>query len=242
MAEQLSPGIIGQMYENRRKPGEFGVLESRDEKYKTLMFRDSEGKSFAIAYSSFRSNWRKYTGDEVVETSTQKQEEAKKEEQKLEVAKENLKEPKKGKIANVEDRRTRTLSEEDSRKLQEDGALIIKNAVEKYSHDGLYTLKQVEMTKKHQIKSTVYAGRFEVVEIWIKNTKSGLGKCGFHTKKAVFNETVFSEAIGKVEGKENTSPHEKRPIAFDIPTDLLEIAIRDILDSVAGLFTNKEEQ
>ena len=66
-------GTIGQMYENR-KSKKVGVIESRDEKCKTLMMRDSEGKTFNVTYSTFKSNWRKYVGDEKIETSTQKEE------------------------------------------------------------------------------------------------------------------------------------------------------------------------
>ena len=66
-------GIIGQMYEDR-KSGRVGVLESRDEKYKTLLMRDTEGKTFNIVFSTFRSNWRKYNGDKVIQTSTQVEE------------------------------------------------------------------------------------------------------------------------------------------------------------------------
>lgn len=72
-------GIIGQMYEER-KSKKVGVLESREPKYKTLMFRDKDGGSFNITYSTFKSNWRKYQGEEVVQTSTQI-EEAKQEEE-----------------------------------------------------------------------------------------------------------------------------------------------------------------
>lgn len=66
-------GVIGQMYEDR-KTGKVGVLESREVKYKTLLMRDKEGKTFNITYSTFRSNWRKYQGEEVVQTSTQVEE------------------------------------------------------------------------------------------------------------------------------------------------------------------------
>lgn len=79
-------GIIGQMYEDR-KTKKVGVLESREPKYKTLMMRDPEGKTFNITYSTFKSNWRKYTGDAVAQTSTQV-EEKKVEEKKEEVKKE----------------------------------------------------------------------------------------------------------------------------------------------------------
>lgn len=67
-------GIIGQMYEDR-KSKKIGVLESREEKFKTLMMRDKEGKSFNITYSTFKSNWRKYNGEESIQTSTQVSEE-----------------------------------------------------------------------------------------------------------------------------------------------------------------------
>lgn len=80
--EAREVGIIGQTYEDRKSKRR-GVLESREEKYKTLMMRDVEGNSFNITYSTFRSNWRKYQGEEVIQTSTQI-EEAKAE------AKENL--------------------------------------------------------------------------------------------------------------------------------------------------------
>lgn len=67
-------GVIGQIYEDR-KSKKRGVLESRNEKYKTLMMRDEKGGSFTIVYSTFRSNWRKYTGAEVIKTSAQVEEE-----------------------------------------------------------------------------------------------------------------------------------------------------------------------
>lgn len=62
-------GVIGQKYEDR-KTGKSGVLESRDEKYKTLMLRGDDGVSFNICNSTFRSNWRKVKEDveDVAET------------------------------------------------------------------------------------------------------------------------------------------------------------------------------
>lgn len=65
-------GVIGQKYEDR-KTGKSGVLESRDEKYKTLMLRGDDGVSFSICNSTFRSNWRKVKED-VVETEPVEQE------------------------------------------------------------------------------------------------------------------------------------------------------------------------
>lgn len=60
-------GIIGQKYEDR-KTGKCGTLESRDDKYKTLLFKADDGSTFNISNSSFRSNWRKCKDEEVVET------------------------------------------------------------------------------------------------------------------------------------------------------------------------------
>lgn len=79
-------GIIGQMYESRRSK-KIGVIESRNDKYRTLMMRAPDGNSFTITYSTFKSDWRKYQGNEVAETSTQveeKREKVKKAEEKLE--------------------------------------------------------------------------------------------------------------------------------------------------------------
>lgn len=104
-------GIIGQMYEER-KSKKVGVLESREEKYKTLMMRDREGKSFNINYSTFKSNWRKYQGDEVIQTSSQieeeKQDEAiesEKKAQRAKSAKKVIEEASEKPRASVEDKR-----------------------------------------------------------------------------------------------------------------------------------------
>ena len=80
-------GIIGQMYESR-KTKKVGVLESREDKYKTLLMRDPDGKTFNVTYSTFRSDWRKYTGEQTAQTSTQvKEEKAKTEKKKTEAKK-----------------------------------------------------------------------------------------------------------------------------------------------------------
>ena len=64
MSDVKEVGVVGQMYEDRTT-GKTGTLESRDEKCKTLMMLDSEGKGFSVSYSSFRSKWRKVVADEV---------------------------------------------------------------------------------------------------------------------------------------------------------------------------------
>lgn len=84
-------GIIGQMYE-QRKTHQIGVLESRDDKYKTLLFRDSEGKSFNVTYATFHSSWRKYTGEESIQTSTQVEEEKSQKKEKIEKAEKKVEE------------------------------------------------------------------------------------------------------------------------------------------------------
>ena len=82
-------GIIGQMYENRTgKTKKVGVLESREEKYRTLLMRAPDGSTFNITYSTFNSNWRKYSGEQIAQTSTQvKEEKAKTEKKKTEAKK-----------------------------------------------------------------------------------------------------------------------------------------------------------
>lgn len=58
MSDVKEVGIIGQKYEDRNT-GKTGILDSRDDKCKTLMMVDDGGKGFSISYSSFRSRWRK---------------------------------------------------------------------------------------------------------------------------------------------------------------------------------------
>lgn len=84
----VSNNVIGQMYENR-KTHKIGVIERIEEKYKTLLLRDSEGKSFNISFSTFNSSWRKYKGDEVIKTSSQTTQE--REEKKAQEVKESAK-------------------------------------------------------------------------------------------------------------------------------------------------------
>lgn len=71
--ETKEVGIIGQTYENRVSK-KIGVLESREEKFKTLLMRDENGNSFNVSYSTFKSSWRKYAGDKVIQTSSQVEE------------------------------------------------------------------------------------------------------------------------------------------------------------------------
>lgn len=72
MSNAKEVGIIGQKYEDRTS-GKTGVLESRDEKCKTLMMIDDDGKGFNVSYSSFKSRWRKFAGEtQIVEEKKEK--------------------------------------------------------------------------------------------------------------------------------------------------------------------------
>ena len=69
MSDLKELGVIGQAYEERTT-GKVGILDSRDDKCKTLMMLDTHGKGFSVSYSSFRSKWRKVQDvGEVVDTT-----------------------------------------------------------------------------------------------------------------------------------------------------------------------------
>lgn len=61
-------GIISQKYEDRRTK-KVGTLLERDEKYKTLLFKSDDGKTFNVSYGGFKSNWRKTENLPTVEES-----------------------------------------------------------------------------------------------------------------------------------------------------------------------------
>ena len=90
----VSNSIVGQQYENR-KTHKMGVVERVEDKYKTILFRDSEGKSFNINFSTFKSSWRKYKGEEVVKTSSQVTAEKAEQKKAVEAEKRAEKNPKK---------------------------------------------------------------------------------------------------------------------------------------------------
>lgn len=120
-------GVIGQMYEDR-KTGKLGVLEDRNEKYKTLLMRDEEGNSFNIQFSTFHSQWHKYQGDTVIQTSAQK-EEIKQEEKKK--VREQEKKVQKSKKELSEIGEKPVLSREDKLKALIALENVVKDAVEK---------------------------------------------------------------------------------------------------------------
>ena len=233
-------GTLGQMYEDR-KSGKLGVLESREEKYKTLLFRGEDGKTFSIQYSTFRSNWRKYQGDVKIQTSTQVQATADKNQKEVEKAKEAIKEPKKGKTANAGDRRKSALTREEHMKLQEDGSKVIKSAFDDNNKDDIFSLTQKLISKNSQIRSTIKCGKEEIAEIWIMCDKSNVGNAKFFMPEEPFKEAVFSNVVGKIEATHSTNPKEKRPNSFKLSTDKLEDAIADLVTSLAPVYADKKE-
>ena len=233
-------GTIGQMYEDR-KSGKLGVLESREEKYKTLMLRGEDGKTFSIQYSTFRSNWRKYQGDKLIQTSSQTEAEAQKQETEAVQAKENLAEPKKRADKNSDDRRKSPMSREDLAQLQKDGSLVIKTAFDKAGIE-LFTLTQKFMAKSSQTRSTIKCGKQEIAEIWIMKDKDNIGNAKFFMPEMPFSKAVFSKAVGDIDAKKSTNPKEKRPISFKISTDKLDVAISDLLKSLEPVFKDIKEK
>lgn len=152
-------GVIGQMYEER-KSKRLGVLESREEKYKTLLMRDPEGKSFNITYSTFHSSWRKYQGEVVAQTSTQVEEKRAEQKEKVEKAKSTLKK---------EDAKPK-LSSEDKVKAVHAASEIVLSIMNKY---GLELNMVTSVRGAIQIKT----GRRTLVEIWKKFTAGKYDIC-----------------------------------------------------------------
>jgi hypothetical protein len=142
-------GVIGQMYENR-KTKKVGVLESRDEKFKTLMMRDNDGKSFNINFSTFRSDWRKYQGEEVIQTSTQIEEQKAEEKKEVTEAKKEVKKEKSVKM-----------STEDKVKEVKALTTIIENRL-KASNSVL------KVSRKAQGGIVIRYNKYTVFEAWVK--------------------------------------------------------------------------
>lgn len=142
------PGIIGQMYEDR-KSHKIGVLESRNSKYKTLMMRAEDGSSFNITFATFRSNWRKYNGETVVQTSTQVEEQAT-EEKKRE---ENDKQIVESKSENV--------------KITTEQKVKIVRALSNLISDRI-TNDKIKVFRTSKGAITVCYRRYKLFEVWVK--------------------------------------------------------------------------
>lgn len=170
-------GIIGQMYENR-KSKKIGVLESRDEKFKTLLFRGDDGSSFNVNYSTFKSNWRKYDGDKLIQTSSQV-EDAKEEEAAEAVEAEKI----------VKKAAVKKISEEDKAK----AVHSMCSRIEKVSNGRF----NVRTSTKGNVN--LYAGRKKFAEVWLHLRDEAFEIC----IRPAFYEGAGLSFVGEVEYKEN---------------------------------------
>ena len=215
-------GIIGQMYEDR-KSKRVGVLESREEKYKTLMLRDKEGKSFNITYSTFRSNWRKYNGEEIIQTSTQVSEER------------------------AEEKRTEKRNKETVERKSEVVKMSTDDKVKAYkSLEGFVASKIKPVCDKLVVSRTskgcVCANykRTKAFEVW---TKFNIDAYDIFFSGAMTNSHI--EDVKNMEGVEYTL-HDSWSLkhGFRVPKDKLE-SVLDILIPIAKEYidnTEKEKQ
>ena len=172
------PGTVGQIYENRRTH-QIGVLESREEKYKTLLMRGESGESFNINYSTFRSTWRKYSGDKVIQTSSQV---TKAEEEKNEKVK---------KAESVVKAEKPQMTSEERGKFISSAKEVVQNTVSEYDD----TLA-VKMKSKGGI--VVKDGRSSIFEVWPKHKK---GTYEFAISESLWDAVELSDRTGDVEGK-----------------------------------------
>ena len=205
-------GIIGQMYEHR-KSKRVGVLESREEKYKTLMLRDKDGKSFNITYSTFRSDWRKYNGEEVVQTSTQVKEERTEEKKREAKSEKIVKEKSEVVKVSREDRRKRVIA------LEERVSSILSNRglnlkVERTARGGV-----IARYKKHTV--------FEVWDAY------KLDKYSFRMKEDV------AQFIKTDVEKELVEGHIQN-IRFRVPYAEFETMYNQVIDAAEQYIQSKE--
>jgi len=206
-------GIIGQMYEDR-KTKKVGVLESREEKFKTLMMRDKDGKSFNITYSTFRSNWRKYNGDEVISTSTQV-EEKRAEEKKREA---NNKKTVESKSEMVK------LSTEDKVKKLKALDEVVCSAVKEKNLD-----LKVDRTAKGGI--SVRYKKSSLFQIWIRYATE---QYSFRTKEDFDKFVTLKTDKEVLEEKGNN-------IRYRVPFDKLDETLSVMLDAADKYLQSKEE-
>ncbi len=209
-------GIIGQMYEDR-KSGRVGVLESRDEKYKTLLMRDTEGKTFNIVFSTFRSNWRKYNGDKVIQTSTQVEEDK----AKTEKAKKDAKKVVENKSEVVK------LSTEDKVKRLRALAELVDSKVKEHNLDKVRT----ERTSKGGLK--VCYKKSTMFEVW---DVYKLDMYSFRMKEA-FDEQMSTQAT-----REYLEKGGGNKIRYRVTPDKFEETLNDVLNAAEKWIEIKNEK
>ena len=227
MSEQV--GIIGQMYENRKTHAN-GVLESRDEKCRTLLFRDAEGKSFNITYSTFKSTWRKYVGEDEILTSSQKEANEKLQEKQVEIAKEIASAPRKA--DNNADRRKPALSKVDKAQLAESCKILVDDAI-------LHTNSDLFKLKSKNEGCVVKYKNHRILEVWPKINLRDVGNTVIYTTNEILDASVFDKKVGvfTVEVDEGSSI----PAKFTIKTELLDSVLKSMMAAATEIYTKKAE-
>lgn len=177
------PGIIGQQYEHR-KTHKIGVLESRETKYKTLMFRDKDGGSFTTTYSTFRSDWRKYQGDDVVAQTSTQVEDTK--DEKKDSKESSDKEEKK-----LSKRAKQTVDKEAVEADTQEAINLINTTLEKMNKE--FTVKLGGRGNKMNC-ARVKNGKKNIFEIWMQGDVFE-----FFTNKEVWDVMKFPEKFGEVD-------------------------------------------
>ena len=209
MSEVKQPGTIGEQYENRTSK-KLGVLESRDEKCKTLMFRGEDGNSFNVTYSTFKSNWRKYKGDKQIQTSTQVEEEK----QEVEEAKKVVK------------KKSSRISREEMFKVVNATKKIVDSVAEGYEN---FIIK---VTAKGGISFRVSNRGY--AEIWVKPALNCFALCMRDNVYEIIPEYLKTDYTNKSFVGTRTLEY----VVRGIPTDLVEQVTEEILDCIVEV-TNK---
>lgn len=228
MAETV--GTIGTMYECR-KNGKIGVLESRDDKYKTLLFRDENGGSFNITYSTFKSNWRKYTGDKAIKTSKQITEKKVEAEKKAEQASQSLDDVKP--VTNKGDHRkpmfdrlTKTSIAEEVKSLVDDAILSAELEL-----NTVINSKGGVMVKKRGKK---------LFEVWPDFSKNPVDTIHIPMYKELWNELEFPKKVGDIQAEY----YEKWKLQYMaiVPKKVIEPALATIMSTVSTIYFKEEEE
>lgn len=193
------PGTIGQTYEHR-KNHKIGVLESRETKYKTLLFRDQNGGTFNVSYSTFRSDWRKYTGEEVIQTSTQVSDAEKENQQKEEKAV--------AKVKNTAEKAEKAkVSREELEQATEEAKNLVETALEKAKKE--FTVKIGGRGGKNNCVR-VKNGKKNIFEIWMQGEAFQ-----FFTSEEFWGKLEFPEKFGEVQAEVHPKYNLTHEIVFN---------------------------
>lgn len=220
-------GVIGMTYENR-KSKKRGVLESRDDKYMTLMMRDEDGKQFNITYGTFSSSWRQYKGDDVIETSTQVELNREEDETVAETpAKKDADEKK------VEEAVKKASKDPHANmKMHQHIKHVVEEILEKR---GITSIRAVAGSKG---SISMCVGNRHFVELWPKSHKGSFQLC-LKEEFFKFAENFFTEeAITTAEYKETWKL--KYNVQY-IPVERLEYVVTDLVKNLDRFVTENTE-